>query len=237
MFKFNEPICYGRLIKRYKRFFMDVKLDSGEIITAHVPNTGSMLGLLDENNLLMLTKSLDDKRKTSHTVQSIKIGDSWVGVNTHLPNKLIKQSLGHSLLNDFLVYEEVKSEVLYGRSLHSRSDLYFSKAIDKRPNMFVEIKNVTMKNGSHAQFPDTKSDRACKHITELMWVMECGLKAGVIFVIQRQDIDAFSIAKHIDARFFDLLLLAQEKGLYVKALVAILDEQGLYLSHCVSCLF
>lgn len=210
---------------------MDVACDSGELITAHIPNTGSMLGLLTKDSPVMMTKSSDPKRKTAYTVQGIKVGDIWVGVNTHLPNKLIKASLTHPLLEDFAAYQICDSEVRYGVEGNSRVDFRFSQASNGVPDAYLEIKNVTLKVGEQAQFPDTVSVRAHKHVLDLVHVMSLGLQASLIFVVQRLDCQVFSPATAIDKRYTDLLISAHAQGLSVRALCAKLDEKGLCLSH------
>jgi sugar fermentation stimulation protein A len=231
MINFKEPIFYGRLLKRYKRFFMDVLLDMGEIVTAYIPNTGSMMGLLTPYNRVLLTKNLDPNKRLKFCVQAIEIQNSWVGVNTHLPNKLIKNSLYDPLLLDLKTYQDVKSEVFYGKDLRSRVDLHFLNGLNNEPPLFCEIKNVTLKIGSHAQFPDAVSKRALKHLEDLLYAQKHGFKALLIFLVQRQDCHFFSAAKEIDKTYADALANAFAKGLKIKILCARIDESGLRLTH------
>jgi sugar fermentation stimulation protein A len=237
MIYFSDPITYGHLIKRYKRFFMDVRLPKGEVITAHTPNTGSMYGLLQEGRRVMLTASQDRKRKTSHTVQAIEIDGGLVGINTHLPNRLIRESLHHPLLRDLSPYDAVKAEVPYGENLRSRVDLYFSKDGGGLPPLFLEIKNVTMRRNELAQFPDAPSDRARKHITDLMNAQEMGARAAMFFIVQRQDCNAFRPAQDIDPQYAHDLKEAVEAGLWVRALCARIDQWGLAITHEIPCDF
>jgi sugar fermentation stimulation protein A len=237
MINFSEPRCYGRLIKRYKRFFMDIELDSGELVTAHAPNTGSMIGLLEPNSPVMLTASNDKKRSTSHTVQGIKVGGAWVGINTHLPNKLIKSSLHHPLLHDLLSYQQYKSEVPYGVDSRSRVDFRFFDANDGRPDLYLEIKNVTLKVGDYAQFPDAVSVRALKHLEDLMYVVSLGFRAGLLFVVQRPDCPAFMPANSIDPHYAQMLAHARANGVAIRALCAKLTDEGLVLTHEIPCVF
>jgi len=233
MVVFDEAVYYGSLKRRYQRFFMDVLLDSGELVVAHNPNTGSMLGLIDEGNRVMLTKTKDSKRRTQYTAHAVMVDGAFVGINTHLPNKLIKQSLAHPLLHNLKHYQRVQSEKPFGPNLHSRVDLHFSEGLE--PDLFLEIKNVTLKVGHEAQFPDAISTRAHKHVEDLLYVLQQGFKAALYFVVQRTDCKVFTPARHIDARYAEALSLAVKKGLSVRALVASISAQGLWLSHELPC--
>lgn len=237
MIYFSDPIAYGHLIKRYKRFFMDVRLssDSDEVITAHTPNTGSMYGLLQEGRRVMLTTSQDRRRKTSHTVQAIEIDGGLVGINTHLPNRLIRESLHHPLLSDLSPYDTVKAEVPYGQNFRSRVDLYFSDGKGGQPPLFLELKNVTMKRDGLAQFPDAPSDRARKHIIDLLNAQGMGARAAMFFIVQRQDCQAFRPAQDIDPQYAHDLREAAGAGLWVRALCARIDQSGLSLTHEIPC--
>lgn len=236
MMPFNEPIMYGRFIKRYQRFFMDILMDDGSIVTAHTPNTGSMMGLLEPNSRVMLSKSLDPKRRLSFTAQAIHINNTWVGINTHLPNKLVKSSLSHPLLKELHHYGRVKAEARYGKDLRSRVDLYLSDHPNKAP-VYLEIKNVTLKIGASAQFPDAVSTRAQKHIEDLLLVKEQGFNSSLIFIVQRSDCQFFTPARHIDSDYADLLTRAHSNGISIRALSTSIDENGLSLSHEIPCQF
>lgn len=234
MLGFDEQVLYGRLIKRYKRFFIDALLPDGQKVVTHVPNTGSMLGLIAPESLLLLTKSQDPKRKTAYTTQAIEVDGSLVGVNTHLPNQLIKNSLAHPLLAHLIGYREVRSEVRDGL-VSSRIDFFFSHH-PMDPPLYLEIKNVTMKNGTKAQFPDAVSLRAQKHLLELIRVKEQGFKAELLFVVQRQDCQEFE-ASSIDLEYKKLLFKAYQAGVSIRALCASIGKEGLKLTHEIPCRF
>jgi sugar fermentation stimulation protein A len=236
MIFFEQPIVYGRLLMRYKRFFMDVELETKEIIVAHVPNTGSMKGLLEKHNRIMLSKSQDITRRTGFTIQAIEVGNTWIGVNTHLPNKLIINSLSHPLLSSLSMYQSVKREVPYGRNRRSRVDFYFYDSQNHESPLYLEVKNVTLKTGDHAQFPDTISTRAHKHIEDLLLVKKQGFKAHLLFIVQRSDCSFFSPAKEIDIDYARLLADAQRAGLEVRALCAHIDESGLCIRNELPCI-
>lgn len=230
MYIFQNTL-FGKLKKRYKRFFMDVMLDSGEIVVAHTANTGSMKGLLGENNPVMLAKTNDLTRKTLYDVLAIQVDNHWVGVNTHLPNKIIKTALleKHPLLKEFHCYETIKAEVKFGENLQSRVDFLLSDASNDSKDFFLEIKNVTLKENNHALFPDSPSVRAQKHIDDLMLETKNGAYAGLIFLVQRNDVDSFSAAKEIDPLYFAKLKEAYNKGLHIKALCSSITPNGIEL--------
>lgn len=235
MLNFKEEVLFGTLIKRYKRFFIDALLPDGQEVVTHVPNTGSMLGLIAPKNRLLLTKSQDPKRKTAYSTEAIEVDGSWVGVNTHLPNKLIKNSLSHPLLKHLWGYGQVKAEVPYGQDHKSRIDLYFSEHPEKPP-LFLEIKSVTLKEGFRAQFPDAVSKRGQKHLQELMDVKDLGFEAELLFLVQRQDCFEFS-ASGIDLDYKELLKKAHQKGVSIRALAVRIDQSGLCLTHEIPCTF
>jgi sugar fermentation stimulation protein A len=236
MLEFNEPVFYGRLLRRYKRFLMDIRLDDGNEVVAHSPNTGSMLGLLDVNSRVLVTKSADEKRACPFTVQAIEVNGAFVGINTHAPNKLIKASLMHPLLGELRHYASVKPEMRYGDGLRSRVDFYFSASRNDEPPLFLEIKNVTLKIGDRAQFPDAVSSRALKHVHDLASMIKKGSHAALWFVVQRQDCNAFSAASHIDHTYAQALALAVREGIRVRALAARIDDTGLALTHELPCI-
>jgi sugar fermentation stimulation protein A len=237
MLLFQRPIYYGRLRKRYQRFFMEVMLDSGEVIIAHTPNTGAMIGLLAENNRVMLTSRREPKHHLPYTVQAIEIDQRFVGINTFLPNRLIKESLSSPLLSELRDYRQIQTEVAYGRQLRSRVDFFCSQSASNKPSLYLEIKNVTLKTGHHAQFPDAVSARAHKHVDELVDAMEKGNRAALWFVVQRQDCQVFSVASHIDKVYAQKVHDAQLRGLKIRALCARIDERGLTLTHEIPCQF
>ncbi len=236
MLTFNEPIFYGRFLRRYQRFFMDVLLDDGSEITAHTPNTGSMMGLLKDNSRVLLTKSGDPKRAYPYTTQAIEADASWVGINTHAPNKLIKASFLHPLLQALQGYRLIKPEQRYGHELRSRVDFYCADSTSLEPPLYLEIKSVTLKINDDAQFPDAVSSRALKHVADLVAMIDQGSKAALWFIVQRQDCQNFRPAAHIDRQYAEALTRARGAGLQVRALAARIDEQGLRLTHELPCI-
>ena len=160
---FENKLISGVFIKRYKRFFVDVQIDK-KIITAHCPNTGSMLNLLNKGNKVWLTKSNNPNRKLRYTLQIIQLKSTKVGINTHLTNKIVTHGLKNNFISEFSKEVEIKSEVQF--STNTRFDFLLT---EKKFKAFLEVKNVTLsrKNGI-AEFPDAVTSRGAKHIDELI---------------------------------------------------------------------
>ncbi|MCL3779244.1 DNA/RNA nuclease SfsA [Prolixibacteraceae bacterium JC049] len=207
--KFEEPLVHGRLIKRYKRFLADVKLDDGTVVTAHCTNSGSMKSCLEDDAEVYLTPVNDPKRKTKFTWEMIKINGDWVGINTGNPNKLAFEIVKNGLIPQFTGYTEVKREVKFG---DSRFDVW---ATNGEETCFVEVKNVTMKEGEYALFPDAVTTRGQKHLETLMKVKAEGMRAVMLYIIQRTDVEAFGPAKEIDPAYAQLLKKANDSGVEV----------------------
>lgn len=203
------PLIHGRLIKRYKRFLADVTLDNGEIITAHCTNSGSMKSCLEEGAEVYLSPVTDPKRKTRFTWEMIKINGSWVGINTSLPNKFAYEMMKENAIPGLEGYTEIRREVKYNES---RLDIFAQKPGE---TCFVEVKNVTMKEGERALFPDAVTLRGQKHLKTLMELKGKGIRAVMLYVIQRMDVEAFGPAEAIDPAYALLLREACEKGVEV----------------------
>jgi len=207
---FENKLISGVFIKRYKRFFVDVQVE-GKIITAHCPNTGSMRGLLKANNKVWLSKSNNPKRKLKYTLQIIEDNGSKVGVNTHLTNKIVFHGLNNSLIKEFDKSITIKPEVKFG--INTRFDFLITK---KNFKAFVEVKNVTLSRKSKiAEFPDAITSRGAKHIAELIKAKKKGYEIYIIFIVQREDCNQFTIANDIDPEYSELLSKALKKNLNI----------------------
>ena len=207
---FENKLISGVFIKRYKRFFVDVQVE-GKIITAHCPNTGSMRGLLKVNNKVWLSKSNNPKRKLKYTLQIIEDNGSKVGVNTHLTNKIVFHGLNNSLIKEFDKNITIKPEVKFG--INTRFDFLITK---KKFKAFVEVKNVTLSRKSKiAEFPDAITSRGAKHIAELIKAKKKGYEIYIIFIVQREDCNQFTIANDIDPEYSELLSKALKKNLNI----------------------
>ena len=205
--EFTKSLIKGKLIKRYKRFFVDVKLNK-EIITAHCPNTGSMKGLLDEGNDVFLLKHDDPKRKLKYGLEIIKAQKNLVGVNTNMANKIVKHGLKNNLIKELEDIVTIKPEVFFNKE--TRFDFLIEK---KGQKSFVEVKNVTLvRNNNTAEFPDAVTSRGSKHLTTLIDTIKKGYKAYLIFLVQIQNIEKFKIAKDIDPLYYKNYILAKKAG-------------------------
>ncbi len=205
--EFTKTLIKGKLVKRYKRFFVDIKINTG-IITAHCPNTGSMKGLLEEGNEVFISKSDNPKRKLKYTLEIIKVKKNLVGVNTHFANKIVHHGLSHNLIKEISNSEFIKPEVFFDKE--TRFDFLVEK---KKQKKFVEVKNVTLfRNQRIAEFPDTITTRGSKHLKTLISAIKKGYKSYLLFLIQIQGVKEFKIAKDIDKEYFENYLLAKKAG-------------------------
>ena len=208
--KFDNKLISGQLIKRYKRFFVDIKIKN-KVVTAHCPNTGSMFGLLKKGNRVWLSKSNNPKRKLKYTLQIIEDQKSKVGVNTHLTNKIVLHALRNNLIKEFSKNIEIKPEFKFGEN--TRFDFLISK---KKYKAFIEVKNVSLsRNKNIAEFPDAVTSRGLKHINELIKASRQGYEIFILYLIQRDDCKSFKIAKDIDPLYSNSLAKAIKKKLNV----------------------
>ncbi|WP_145070398.1 DNA/RNA nuclease SfsA [Engelhardtia mirabilis] len=211
--RIDAPLLEGRFQRRYKRFFVDVELDDGSVVTAHCPNTGSLKGCLVEGAQAWLRDSQSETRKLRHTFQAIKIGRSWVNVDTGLPNKVVRAAVEAGQIPELTGYASVRPEVKYGTG--SRIDLLLED--DDRPPCYVEIKNTTLAEGRTARFPDAVTSRGLKHLGELTEVVRQGMRAVQFFFISRADVDCFRPADDIDPAYCAGLRAAAAAGVEVLA--------------------
>ncbi len=205
--EFTKSLIKGKLIKRYKRFFTDVKI-SKEIVTAHCPNTGSMKGLLDEGNEVYLLPNNDPKRKLKYGLEIIKSRKNLVGVNTHMANRIVEHGLKNNLVNELKNNEIIKPEVFFNKE--TRFDFLLEK---KGQKIFVEVKNVTLfRNRDTAEFPDAPTERGIKHLLTLIDAIKKSYKTYLIFLVQIQNMKYFKIAKDIDREYYNTYLIAKKAG-------------------------
>ena len=210
----NNPVEFisGRLIKRYKRFFADVKLDSGEVVTAHCPNTGSMMGLLTEGNIVYLSKTDNEKRKLKYTLEIIKVQDACVGVNTHKANRIVEEGIVEKKISTLGKKYDFRREVKYGKN--SRIDFLITNK--KGEEIYLEVKNVTLsKRKGIAEFPDAVTERGSKHLLELIDVVKKKRRAIMLFLIQRDDCKKFRIAEEIDTTYKKNIIKAKQAGVEI----------------------
>ena len=222
---FNSKLISGLFIKRYKRFFVDVKIGS-KVVTAHCPNTGSMLGLLKKNNKVWLTRSDDPNRKLKYTLEIIQDNKSKVGVNTHLTNKIVLSALKLNLINEFKNNTNVKTEVKFNKN--TRFDFLLN---EKKTKTFIEVKNVTLsRKPGIAEFPDAVTERGSKHISELINAKREGYKSYILFIVQRNDCKYFKIASDIDAKYSKLIKEAVKKKINILCYDCKFSSKGIKLN-------
>tara|TARA_B100000575_G_C23043614_1_gene600663 strand:+ start:342 stop:1037 length:696 start_codon:yes stop_codon:yes gene_type:complete len=223
---FEKRLISGEFVKRYKRFFVDVKI-LGKKETSHCPNTGSMMGLLTKGNKVWLTKSDNPKRKLKYTLQIIEDDKAKVGINTHLTNKIVLHSLKNNLINDLKDPESIQQEVKFGKN--TRFDFLITKNKEKS---FIEVKNVTLsRKKGVAEFPDAITSRGFKHINELLKASKQGYKIYLLYVIQREDCEKFEIAKDIDLEYYELLAKAVKKKLNILCYDCKFSSKGIKLNQ------
>jgi len=207
---FENKLLSGLFVKRYKRFFVDIKINN-KVITAHCPNTGSMQGLLKKGNKVWLTKSNDIKRKLKYTLQIIEVNGSKIGVNTHLTNKIFYESL----LNGNIINLK-KTDILFREKQFNKNTRFDFFIKQKNKGIFIEVKNVTLSRFKNiAEFPDAVTERGLKHINELLAAKKKGFDVYLAFVIQREDCKKFKIAADIDPNYKKLLTVALKNNLKV----------------------
>ena len=205
--EFTKSLIKGNLIKRYKRFFVDVKINK-EVVTAHCPNTGSMKGLLDEGNEVYLLQNDNPKRKLKYSLEIIKAKNKLVGVNTHLANKIVNHGLVNNLINELKNNNSIKQEVFFNKE--TRFDFLLQR---NKQKIFVEVKNVTLfRDKKTAEFPDAITSRGSKHLLELIDAIKKGYKAYLIYLVQIQSMEYFKIAKDIDIEYNKNYLIAKKAG-------------------------
>ncbi len=213
---YHYPTLFsGLLIKRYKRFLADIELSSGEVITAHCANTGPMLGVCAPGSRVMVSKSDNPKRKLAYSWELIEVTDNeptWVGINTGLPNKIIKLALEKRLFSELGEYQEIKPEVVYGKDKKSRVDFRLSGG-DK--TIYLEVKNTTWADKRLALFPDTVTERGQKHLRELIEVVKGGDRAVCLFLINRGDCHKFAPGESADPTYAKLLREAVNQGVEI----------------------
>ena len=213
--RFATPLVEGELIRRYKRFLADVRLPDGEVITAHTPNTGSMLGCAEPGSRVWIRDSGNPKRKYPWSWEiSETAGGVKVGINTLLSNHLVREGIETGAIPELGGYDTIRSEVSYG-SGRSRIDLLLEK--EDRPNCYVEVKNVTAAEGAVAFFPDAPTLRGIKHLHELMEMVKQGNRAVLFFCVQRADVRAVRPADHIDPEYGRMLREAVASGVEIIA--------------------
>ena len=222
---FKDKLISGLFIKRYKRFFVDIKINN-QVVTAHCPNTGSMYGLLKKGNKVWVSKSSNPNRKLKYTLEIIEDQKAKVGVNTHSTNKIVHHALKNNLIKELKNSLEIKPETKFGKN--TRFDFLI---INKDFKAFIEVKNVTLsRNKKKAEFPDAVTSRGLKHINELVDANKKGYKIFILYLVQREDCNSFSIAKDIDADYEKALVKAVKNNLNILCYDCKFSSKGIKLN-------
>ena len=222
---FPSRLIRGTLVQRYKRFLADVRLSNGEIVTAHCTNTGSMLGCKEPGSVVYLSLSPNKGRKLAYTWEMIQIKRTWIGINTLHPNRLVAEAIEAGAIPELRGYDVIRREIQV--SAHSRLDL----CLEGRSGCcYVEVKNVTASFNSAAAFPDAVSERATKHLKELIRLKRKGYRAAIVFVVQRGDCDHFRPADEIDPEYGRWLRRAVKAGVEALPYLAKVTPRGIVLT-------
>ena len=224
--RFNKQLIPGVLIRRYKRFLADIELTDGTVVVAHCPNTGSMMQVSESGSEVILTEAQNPDRRTRYDWQIIKVRGFWAGINTAVPNILLREGFENGLIKQFCDFYSIQMEVPYGRN--SRADAVLT---GKTGKMFVEAKNVTLVENSRALFPDAVTSRGIKHLDELAGMVNSGHRAAMFFLSQRMDAESVGVAAHIDPKYAERLSVVMGKGVEVIAWRAKVTLEGIELDR------
>lgn len=195
--RIDLPLVEGRLLRRYKRFLADIELPDGTVVTAHCPNTGSLLGCTPKGARAVLRDSQNPARKLAYTFQTVEVDGTWVNVDTGLPNALVAESIAEGRVHELAGYDSLRREVKYGKS--SRIDVLLERETGER--CYVEVKSTTLVVGDVARFPDAVTERGRKHLEELRQMVRDGHRAVMFFCVSRADVTAFAPADEIDPAY------------------------------------
>ncbi len=223
-------LIQGILLRRYKRFMVDVKLNNGHIVTAHCPNTGSMTGCCEPGRRVYLSRHNNPARKFAYTFELIEMPSSLVGVNTAVPNRLIREAILCGKIKTLSCYATVRSEIRYGKN--SRIDLLLET--DNGECCFIEIKNCTLVENGIAYFPDAVTTRGLKHLVELTRQEQNGNRCVIFYLVQRTDARRFRPADHIDPDYGQGLRDAAANGVEIMVYDVKLNTHHIELNQPLS---
>jgi sugar fermentation stimulation protein A len=224
--RFPSRLIRGTLVQRYQRFLADVRLPSGEIVTAHCTNTGSMIGCKEPGSVVYISRSDKKGRRLLYTWEIVEVGRTWVGINTMHPNRLVAEAITSGAIAELQGYDNVRREVVTRQG--TRLDLCLEGSSGF---CFVEVKNVTLAVDGAAAFPDAVSERGTKHLKELMWLRREGHRGAVVFVIQRTDCRIFRPADEIDSEYGRWLRRAIKAGVEALPYVAYVTPKEIVLTE------
>ena len=207
--EFEQPLIHGTLVNRRKRFLADVRLDDGSLVVAHCTNSGSMKSCLEIGAEVYLSPAKSPERKTQYTWEMIKIGGEWVGINTSNPNIVAYQAILDKAIPGLDIYSKATREVKFDES---RLDVLAENDYEQ---CVIEVKNVSMKDGDFALFPDARTERGLKHLNTLIRLKKSGMRAVMLYIIQRTDVSIFAPAWDIDPDYATGLVEAEKQGVEI----------------------
>jgi len=230
--RFPTPLVSGRLVRRYKRFLADVVLDgTGEEITAHCANPGSMLGLKEPGLRVYLSRSDNPKRKLAYSWELVEADGALVGINTAHPNRLVEEALLAGAIPELAGFADLRREVKYGKN--SRIDILLEQG-DGRP-VYVEVKNVhLMREAGLAEFPDSVTARGAKHLVEMGDMVAEGARAAMVYLVQRPDCTELSLAADIDPAYAAAFAEARARGVEAYAIGCRVTPQEIVAERAVT---
>jgi sugar fermentation stimulation protein A len=225
--RFTDPLVRGTLVRRYKRFLADVRLASGRLVTAHCPNPGSMLGLAEPGRRVLLSRAPESStRRLGFTWEAVRIGRTWVCVNTQRANQVAREALCGRRIPPLARYTTVRPEVALPP--RSRIDFLLSSA---RESVFVEVKSVTLRSDAAALFPDAVTERGRRHLRDLMRLTCRGERAVLLYLVMRDDCRWVGSAESIDPEYARTLRLAVAQGVLALAYTVHVSPKGLALGR------
>lgn len=226
--QFNTPLIPATLIRRYKRFLSDIRLEDGREVVAHCPNPGSMMGLKDEGTRIWVEPNDDSKKKLKYGWRLVELATgAMVGIDTSIPNRVVQEALSASVISELAAYGAIKPEVKYGEN--SRVDFLLTE--DGLPDTYVEVKSVTLcREAGLAEFPDSVTARGTKHLHELMAVVTQGHRAVMLYLMQRTDCNRFTLAGDIDPVYAAAFDQARAAGVEVLCYGTRIDAKGVAIA-------
>ena len=227
--KFDSPLIHATLVRRYKRFLADVVLDSGEEVTTHLANSGAMLGTATPGMEVWLSPASNPDRKLKWNWELVRADGHLVGVNTAHPNRIVAEAVAEGLIPELTGYGSIRREVKYGRN--SRIDLLLEG--EGRPKCWVEVKNVHLKRGDWAEFPDAVTVRGTKHLAELRDMVALGDRAVMVYLVQREDCSGFRPAADIDPTYAEALAQAMRDGVEAICYICQVSLDGLFIGQAL----
>ena len=230
---FENKLIPGVLIKRYKRFFVDIKLKN-KIVTAHCPNPGSMINLLDKGNQVWITKSTNVDRKLQYTLQIIKANKVKICINTHITNKIVQESINKKLIKEIKDFNIIRPEKTFGKNTRFDFLLHNNKT-DKKA--FLEVKSVSLqRRKDHAEFPDSVTSRGKKHLENLINAFQQGYESYLMFLIQIEKCKSFSIAADIDPEYYKVFNNALKKNVNIICYDCKFSNKGIEINNKIDLL-